>query len=96
MTDHAALKHSKFLVEIYSKPGCHLCEEAKELLVQTKKEFDMEIKEINIEEDPELFQKYRYDIPVIRINGRKAFKHRIDGEQLRKRLENEKHLTKNE
>lgn len=87
MTGPAA---SKIIVEIYSKPGCHLCEEAKELLVQTKKEFDMEIKEINIEGDPDLFREYRYDIPVIRINGRKAFKHKIDAAQLKTRLKNEK------
>lgn len=85
---------AQIFVEIFSKPGCHLCEEAKELLVQANKKFDMVIKEINIEEDDELFKKYRYDIPVIWINGRKAFKHRIDEGQLRERLESEKRLPR--
>jgi glutaredoxin len=85
---------AQIFVEIYSKPGCHLCDEAKEVLFKAKQEFGLEIKEVNIEEDDELFKKYRYDIPVIWINGRKAFKHRINEEQLRKRLENEKHLTR--
>ena len=89
MSDPATVKSSRFLVEIYSKPGCHLCDEAKEVLIKAKQEFDMEIKEINIEEDHELFQKYRYDIPVIWINGRKAYKYRIDPADLHRRLEKE-------
>ena len=89
MSDPATVKSSRFLVEIYSKPGCHLCDEAKEVLIKAKKKFDMEIKEINIEEDHELFQKYRYDIPVIWINGRKTYKYRIDPADLHRRLEKE-------
>ncbi|MBL7993751.1 glutaredoxin family protein [bacterium] len=79
----------KIVIEIFSKPQCHLCDDAKEVLINAKKYFDLEIVEINIEENREYFEKYRYDIPVIRINGRKAFKHKLDAAQLKKRLEQE-------
>lgn len=86
----ATADHSKKIrIEIYSKPGCHLCDEAKNVLEEAKKRFNLEIKEVNIEEIEELFEKYQYDIPVIWVNGRKAFKHKIDTVQLRERLEKE-------
>jgi glutaredoxin len=74
------------LIEIYSKPGCHLCDIAKEVLMEAKQKFEFEIREINIENDEELFKKYQYDIPVIRINGRKAYKYKIDPADLQRRL----------
>ncbi len=77
------------LIEIFSKPDCHLCEVAKEVIKDMKGEFEMDIRETNIEENEELLQKHRYDIPVVMINGRKAFKHRVDPDQLRKRLTRE-------
>ena len=73
-------------IEIYSKPDCHLCDVAKEVIKKAENEFDLELVEINIEEDEASFHKYRYDIPVVMINGRKAFKHRVDEDKLRKRL----------
>lgn len=89
MTDPA--DHSeKIFVEIYSKPGCHLCDEAKDVIGEVKHLFNLEIKEVNIEGDEELFEKYQFDIPVIFINGRKAFKYRMDAGQLKVRLEKEK------
>ncbi|MBL7959813.1 glutaredoxin family protein [bacterium] len=80
---------NKIVIEIFSKPECHLCDEAKDALKKAKKYFNLEIIEINIEENQEYFEKYRYDIPVIRINGRKAFKHKLDAAQLKMRLEKE-------
>ena len=79
-------RRNKILIEIYSKPGCHLCEEAKEVITKAKEQFDLEIKEINIEEDDELLKKYGVEIPVIWINSRKAYKYRIDSEELHRRL----------
>jgi glutaredoxin len=46
----------------YTKPGCPLCEEARELLEEAGATFD----EINIYSSPELFERYRYRVPVIR------------------------------
>jgi glutaredoxin len=73
-------------VTIYSRPGCHLCEEAKALIAPMLKEFGARLTEINIDEDPELRARYDYDVPVIFLGARKAAKHRVDPAQFRRQL----------
>ena len=77
---------SKAQVIIYSKPGCHLCDEAKEALRAAGCEDQFQLTEINIETDPELMSKYCYDIPVITINGVETFIHRVDPEEFCSRI----------
>jgi glutaredoxin len=73
-------------VTIYSRPGCHLCEEAKKEIAPLLKEFSARLTEINIDEDPELRARYDYDVPVIFLGARKAAKHRVDLAQFRRQL----------
>jgi len=73
-------------VEIYSKTDCHLCEEAKEILRRVQREIPFELTEIDISGESPLFEHLKEDIPVVFINGRKAFKYRIDEGKLRRRL----------
>ena len=54
-------------VQIYTKPGCSLCEEARDLLAEAKKDVALEVEEIDIYSQQALFDRYRYRIPVIRI-----------------------------
>lgn len=65
-------------VTIYSRPGCHLCDEAKAVIQNAGCRERFTLEEINIESDDELFKKYKYDIPVIMIDGVEAFRHRVD------------------
>jgi glutaredoxin len=73
-------------VTIYSRPGCHLCEEAKTQIAPLLKEFNARLTEINIDEDPDLRARYDYDVPVIFLGARKAAKHRVDIAQFRRQL----------
>jgi glutaredoxin len=73
-------------VTIYSRPGCHLCEEAKAHMDPLLKEFGARLTEINIDADPELRARYDYDVPVIFLGARKAAKHRVDLAQFRRQL----------
>jgi glutaredoxin len=73
-------------IDIYSKPGCHLCDEAKAVLQKVKKDIPFKLREINIELSAEHHQTYQEEIPVIFIDGKKAFKYRVDEKALRKRL----------
>jgi glutaredoxin len=73
-------------VTIYSRPGCHLCEEAKAQIAPLLKEFGAHLTEINIDEDAQLRALYDYDVPVIFLGARKAAKHRVDLFQFRRRL----------
>jgi glutaredoxin len=73
-------------VTIYSRPGCHLCEEAKAQIAPLLKEFGARLTEINIDEDSQLRARYDCDVPVIFLGARKAAKHRVDLVQFRRQL----------
>ncbi len=74
------------LVEIYSKKECHLCDEAKAIIKKVKNDTVFELLEIDITSDSEIFEKYKYDIPVININGIIAFKYKVDENEFRRKL----------
>ena len=74
-------------ITIYSKKDCHLCEEAKQVLKRFVDEYSLEIEEIDINTDKDLFEKYQFEIPVIFLNDRKLFKYRIDEQKLRKAIQ---------
>ena len=76
----------KAVVTIYSKPGCHLCEEAKAAMNEARAERDFTLEEVNIDLDAAMADLYRYDIPVVFINGVKAFKHRVSAREFLKKL----------
>ncbi len=73
-------------VVLYTRAGCHLCEEAKELLLELRQRAVFDLREVDIDQDPELRQRYNDEVPVIFIHGRKAFKYRIEPRQFLKRL----------
>ena len=73
-------------VTIYSRPGCHLCEEAKVQIAPLLEEYGARLTEINIDEDAELRAIYDYDVPVILLGARKVAKHRVDLVQFRRQL----------
>ena len=74
---------AKLNVVIYSRPGCHLCDEAKQIIEAAGCADDYTLAEINIESDPDLLRRYTNDIPVITINGVEMFRHRLTVEQFR-------------
>ena len=74
-------------VTLYSRPGCHLCDEAKAAIAPLLREFGAVLREVNIDEDAVLKQRYGWDIPVIFVGARKAAKHRVDLAQFRRQLE---------
>ncbi len=80
----------KILVTIYSKPDCCLCDEAKSTIVNSPCYGQIELEEINIETDTSLFARFQYEIPVIFINGHKAFKYRLTAQQFCARLRRHK------
>jgi glutaredoxin len=74
-------------VTLYTRPGCHLCEEAKAVIAPLILEFGAVLREVNIDEDPDLRERYGWDIPVIFIGEHKAAKHHVDVAQFRRQLE---------
>lgn len=68
---------------LYGKPGCHLCEQAEELLEDLAAEFSLQVTQIDITGDPALFDRYRYEIPVVMTQSGASVSGRIGEAQLR-------------
>jgi glutaredoxin len=73
-------------VVLYTKAGCCLCDDAKEALRVARAQVEFTVREVDIESDRGLYEAHRYDIPVIEIDGRRAFKHRVTAQMLVARL----------
>ena len=74
-------------LELYTRPACHLCDEMKEALSRAVSGLDVRLTEIDVESDPELERRYGNDVPVLLVNGHKAFEHRATEAELRRRIE---------
>ena len=71
-------------VRFYTKPGCHLCEEALREIQRAACAGLYTFEEVNILDDPQLQRRYGHDIPVVTIDGVHAFKHRLTAEEFRR------------
>lgn len=69
-------------VTFYTKAGCHLCDDARNMLDDIAEQYEYELTETDIRSTPELFEQYRYRIPVIIIDGTKTIEGRIDFNEL--------------
>ena len=76
-------------VEVYGKRDCCLCDEAKAVLLKVRRKIPFDLHEIDIESAPGLYETYKERIPLVVINGRPAFKFRVDEAALRQRLARE-------
>ena len=65
-------------VVLYTKPGCCLCDEVKQKLESLQQGHAFSLREINILEDSNLHERFKDEIPVVFVNGRKAFKYHLD------------------
>jgi uncharacterized membrane protein/glutaredoxin len=73
-------------VTLYTKKGCHLCEEAKELLLGLQREYDLAIAEVDIESDKGLQKIYGSLVPVVALEGGRILHSEITESQLRQAL----------
>jgi len=85
--DGSTRAHSGPEVTLYTKAGCHLCDEAKAAIAPLLHEFRATLREIDIEGDATLMERFGCDIPVIYIGLKKAAKHRVNLEQFRRQLQ---------
>ena len=76
----------KAQVILYTRRGCHLCEEAKQEMRAADCADDYILEEVNIDDDPALKERFGWEIPVIFINNVKAFKYRLTAAEFKRRL----------
>jgi glutaredoxin len=73
-------------VVLYTRPGCCLCDDAREVLVRVRSATDFTLEERDIEADEDTFRAYLERIPVVTIDGVEAFELFVDESELRRRL----------
>ena len=74
-------------VTLYTRAGCDLCDEAKAAMAPLLREYGAALREVDIDRDSLLRERYTNDVPVIFLGSRKVAKHRIDLAQFRRQLE---------
>jgi glutaredoxin len=74
-------------LELYTRPGCHLCDDLRTLCERLGGEFPLQLLVVNIEDDPALRARYDQEIPVLFVDGRKAVKYRTTEGALRRLLQ---------
>jgi glutaredoxin len=69
-------------VTLYSRPGCHLCEDARAALERVRRTAPFALEEVNIEADDALHARYLERIPVVALDGEELFDYYVDEETL--------------
>jgi len=67
---------------MYSRPGCHLCDEMKAVVRRVTRDMSVSFSEVDISTDPVLEEQYGLEIPVLMVNGKKAAKYRVRDDDL--------------
>jgi glutaredoxin len=73
-------------VIVYSRKGCHLCEIVKESLAKLERRGGFTWQEVDVDTDEQLHRKFSDEVPVVFIDGRKAFKYRMDEREFLRKL----------
>jgi glutaredoxin len=73
-------------VTLYTRQQCCLCDDAKAVLLAARSRVVFEYEEVDIDLDPELVRRYNDEVPVIAINGVKAFKYKVNMNEFLKKL----------
>ena len=73
-------------VTLYSKPGCHLCDDARVVITAVCADLGEEYVEISIDDDPDLQRRFGQEIPVTLVDGRQHDFWRVDPTRLRRAL----------
>lgn len=89
---------TKPIVEVYARKDCALCalesdcalcKEALEMIGRVNTEIPFDWKEVDIDASEDLMRRFREDLPTIYINGKKAFKYKVDEAEFRKKIRKE-------
>jgi glutaredoxin len=73
-------------VVVYSRKGCHLCEVVKESLCKLSRRGGFTWHDVDVDSDSDLRRQFNDEVPVVFIDGRKAFKYRMDEQEFLRKL----------
>ena len=70
------------VVTLYGRPGCHLCDDARAVVLRVAERAPLRLVEVDIEGDDELFKRYLERIPVVTVDGAERFEYFVDEDAL--------------
>jgi glutaredoxin len=73
-------------VRVYHAEGCHLCDRARAVVAKLRAELGFELEEIAVDGEPELEARYREWLPVVEIDGERAFTYYVQPDAFRRKL----------
>ncbi len=82
-SDSSNPTHVSARVTLYSRPGCHLCDDARDVISRVCADLGEQFLEVNIDADPTLRERYTEEVPVTLVDGKQISLHRIDEVRLR-------------
>jgi glutaredoxin len=86
---------SSIRVVMYTRRGCHLCDEAWRMLQELRVRFDLELESVDTDGNAELVRLHGERVPVIAVNGKECCWGRINRVLLERQLQNEPRNTRN-
>lgn len=80
---------ANLVVKVYRKKGCSLCTKASKVIGKVNEDMPFELREVDITLSEDLARRYGENIPMVFINGTKAFKYKVDEGEFRKKVRKE-------
>ncbi len=74
------------VVQLYTKKDCSLCVVAREIILRVQKEIPFEFQEIDIESRDDLYERFKEEVPILFVDGERAFTYRVHERKLRRIL----------
>ena len=72
---------------LYGKPGCHLCDDAREVVERVRAGHPFELRQVDVSLDPGLHREYGERIPVLELDGEELFEFHVDEAELLRRVD---------
>ena len=72
---------------LYGKPGCHLCDDAREVVERVRADYPFELRQVDVSLDPVLHREYGERIPVLELDGEELFEFHVDEAELVRRVD---------
>jgi len=77
----------QMVLVLYTRQGCHLCEDAWELLEEARRRYGFTLRQVDIDDDPQLVREHGECVPVVAVNGRVRFRGVVNRVLLKRLLE---------
>jgi hypothetical protein len=74
-------------VTLYGKPGCHLCDDAREVVERVRADHPFDFRQVDVSIDPGLHHEYGERIPVLELDGEELFEFHVDEAELARRVD---------